>query len=99
MEIDILQENGTVLMNIAGRLDTVTASELDNAVKPYIGKCSAMVFNCEQLQYVSSAGLRVVLSTHKLLAASGGRFVLKNLNPEVKSVFDITVFSKVLVIE
>ena len=99
MEIDILQENGTVLMNIAGRLDTVTASELDNAVKPYIGKCSAMVFNCEQLQYVSSAGLRVILSTHKLLAASGGRFVLKNLNPEVKSVFDITGFSKVLVIE
>lgn len=99
MEIDILQENGTVLMNIAGRLDTVTASELDNAVKPYIGKCSAMVFNCGQLQYVSSAGLRVVLSTHKLLAASGGRFVLKNLNPEVKSVFDITGFSKVLVIE
>ena len=99
MEIDILQENGTVLMNLAGRLDTVTASELDNAVKPYIGKCSAMVFNCEQLQYVSSAGLRVILSTHKLLAASGGRFVLKNLNPEVKSVFDITGFSKVLVIE
>ena len=99
MEIDILQENGTVLMNIAGRLDTVTASELDNAVKPYIGKCSVMVFNCEKLQYVSSAGLRVVLSTHKLLAASGGRFVLKNLNPEVKSVFDITGFSKVLVIE
>jgi anti-anti-sigma factor len=58
-----------------------------------------MVFNCEKLQYVSSAGLRVVLSTHKLLAASGGRFVLKNLNPEVKSVFDITGFSKVLVIE
>jgi anti-anti-sigma factor len=99
MEIDNLQENGTVLMHIAGRLDTVTASELDNAVKPYIGKCSAMVFNCEKLQYVSSAGLRVVLSTHKLLAASGGRFVLKNLNPEVKSVFDITGFSKVLVIE
>lgn len=99
MEIDILQENGTVLMSIAGRLDTVTASELDNAVKPYIGKCSGMVFNCEKLQYVSSAGLRVVLSTHKLLAASGGRFVLKNLNPEVKSVFDITGFSKVLVIE
>jgi anti-anti-sigma factor len=58
-----------------------------------------MVFNCGKLQYVSSAGIRVVLSTHKLMAASGGRFVLKNLNQEVKSVFDITGLSKVLVIE
>lgn len=99
MEIAVLQENGTVIMNIAGRLDTVTASELENAVKPYIGKCSDMVFNCGKLQYVSSAGIRVVLSTHKLMAASGGRFVLKNLNQEVKSVFDITGLSKVLDIE
>lgn len=99
MEIVISQENGTVVLDIAGRLDTVTASELDNAVKPYIGKCEILVFNCEKLQYVSSAGLRVVLSTHKQVTASGGRFIVRNLNPEVKSVFDLTGFSRVLVIE
>ena len=99
MEITILQDNGTVTVNIEGRLDTVTASELDNAVKPHIGQCTVLTFNCEKLQYVSSAGLRVVLSTHKLVVAAGGRFTLKNLNSEVKSVFDLTGFSKVLVIE
>lgn len=99
MEITILQDNGTVTVNIEGRLDTVTASELDNAVKPHIGQCAVLTFNCEKLQYVSSAGLRVVLSTHKLVVAAGGRFTLKNLNSEVKSVFDLTGFSKVLVIE
>lgn len=99
MEINVLQDNGSVVMDIAGRLDTVTASELDNAVKPHIGKCEVLTFNCEKLQYVSSAGLRVVLSTHKQVVASGGRFIVRNLNPEVKSVFDLTGFSKVLAIE
>ncbi len=99
MEITVLKENDTVTMNIAGRLDTITASELENAVKPYIGKCTALVFNCEQLQYVSSAGLRVVLSTHKQIATSGGNFSLKGLIPEVKSVFDLTGFSRILTIE
>ena len=99
MEITVLQDNGTVTINIAGRLDTITASELDNAVKPYIGKCPVLTFNCEKLQYVSSAGLRVVLATHKQVVAAGGNFTLKNLNQEVKSVFDLTGFSKVLVFE
>ena len=99
MEITILQDNGTVTINIAGRLDTITASELDNAVKPYIGKCPVLTFNCEKLQYVSSAGLRVVLTTHKQVVAAGGRLIVKNLNKEVKSVFDLAGFSKILVIE
>ena len=99
MEITILQENDTVTVNIEGRLDTVTAPELENAVKPNIGKSAVMVFNCENIQYVSSAGLRVVLSTYKLVAAAGGRFIVKNLNPEVKSVFDLTGFSRVLEIQ
>ena len=99
MEITILQENGTVTVNIEGRLDTVTAPELENAVKPNIGQSAVLVFNCEKLQYVSSAGLRVVLSTYKQVAAAGGRFIVKNLNPEVKSVFDLTGFSRVLEIQ
>lgn len=99
MEIVILQENDTITVNIEGRLDTVTAPELENAVKPNIGKSAVLVFNCDKLQYVSSAGLRVVLSTYKQVAAAGGRFIVKNLNSEVKSVFDLTGFSKILVIE
>ena len=99
MEITILRDNCNVIINIAGRLDTVTASQLDNAVKPHIGECAVLIFNCEKLQYVSSAGLRVVHFTHKQVVAAGGRLIVKNLNTEVKSVFDLAGFSKILVIE
>ena len=99
MEITILQENGMAIVNIVGRLDTVTSPELDKAVKPLIDVGATVVFNCEKMEYVSSSGLRVVLSTHKQLAAVGGRFIVRNLNPEVRSVFDLTGFSRMLDIE
>ena len=99
MEITILQENGATIVNIVDRLDTVTAPELDKAVKPLIELGATVVFNCEKMEYVSSSGLRVVLSTHKQLAAAGGRFIVRNLNPEVRSVFDLTGFSRLLTIE
>ena len=96
MEINIIKENETSVVAIAGRLDTVTAPELEAAVKPYINNGVSIVFDCDKLEYISSAGLRVVLSTHKLLAACAGQFAIRNLNAEVKSVFDITGFSKIL---
>lgn len=99
MEITIIQENGTTTVNIAGRLDTVTSPELDKAVKPHIGTGASIVFDCDKMVYVSSSGLRVVLATHKQVTAAGGRFMVKNLNAEVKSVFDLTGFSRILAIE
>lgn len=96
MEIEILQENGTVTVNIAGRVDTVTAPELEKGVKPYIGEGVEMVFNCGKMDYISSSGLRVVLATHKQVTATGGKFMVTNLNAEVKSVFDLTGFSRII---
>ena len=99
MEITILQENGATIVNIIGRLDTVTSPELDIAVKPLIVMGTTIIFDCEKMEYVSSSGLRVVLSTFKQLTAVGGRFVVRNLNKEVRSVFDLTGFSRLLNIE
>lgn len=99
MELTILQENGATIVNIAGRLDTVTSPELDKAVKPLIALGATIIFDCEKMEYVSSSGLRVVLSTHKQLAAVGGSFIVRNLNNEVRSVFDLTGFSRLLNIE
>ena len=99
MDISILQENGATIVNIVGRLDTLTSPRLEQAVKPLIDLGATVVFNCEQMEYVSSSGLRVVLSTHKQLAAVGGRFIVRNLNNEVRSVFDLTGFSRLLTIE
>ena len=99
MDITIVQENGASIVYIVGRLDTVTAPELDKAVKPLIDLGATVVFDCEKMEYVSSSGLRVVLSTHKQLAAAGGRFIVRKLNQEVRSVFDLTGFSRLLTIE
>ena len=99
MEINILKENETSVVVIEGRVDTVTSPELESAVKPLINMGASVVFECKKLEYISSAGLRVVLATHKQLTACAGKFAIRHLNREVKSVFDITGFSKILNIE
>ena len=99
MEIKILEQSGAKIVNICGRLDTVTSPELEKSVTPLIEVGKTIVFDCEKMEYISSAGLRVVLSTHKQCAASGGRFILRNLTAEVRSVFDMTGFSRLLTIE
>ena len=99
MEINILKENETSIVVIEGRVDTVTSPDLESAVKPLINMGASVVFECEKLEYISSAGLRVVLATHKQLTACAGKFAIRHLNREVKSVFDITGFSKILNIE
>jgi anti-anti-sigma factor len=99
MNITILEESGTTIVGIEGRLDTVTAPELDKAVMPLIKLGATIVFDCEKMDYVSSSGLRVILSTYKQLAAVGGKFTIRNLNKEVQSVFDLTGFSRLLNIE
>lgn len=99
MDINVIEENGAKIVNIIGRLDTVTSPNLEKAVNPLIELGQTIIFNCEKMEYISSAGLRVVLSTHKQCAASGGRFIVRNLTTEVKSVFDMTGFSRLLNIE
>lgn len=99
MEIIVIEQSGAKVVNINGRLDTVTSPDLEKAVNPLIGVGQTIVFNCENMEYISSAGLRVVLSTHKQCTASGGRLIVRNLTTEVKSVFDMTGFSRLLNIE
>ena len=99
MEIKILEQSGAKIVNICGRLDTVTSPELEKSVTPLIEVGKTIVFDCEKMEYISSAGLRVVLSTHKQCAASGGRFILRTITAEVRSVFDMTGFSRLLTIE
>ena len=99
MKITVLKEKETSVLEIEGRVDTVTAAELESAVKQYISMGASIVFECEGLEYISSAGLRVVLTTHKNITAKGGRFIIHNLNNEVRSVFDMTGFSRILTIE
>ena len=100
MVVDILNEGNVKVVVIEGRLDTVTAPELEKSIAPLLAERSvSVVFECKGLEYISSSGLRVVLSSYKAVLANGGRFVLRNLTKEVRSVFDLTGFSRIMTIE
>ena len=91
--------NGTEL-NIAldGRLDTVTAPQLD-AELVGLDSVTKLVINMEHLSYVSSAGLRVLLNAQKRLEKSGGSMVITHANDEIMEIFEITGFDEILTIE
>ena len=91
--------NGTAL-NIAleGRLDTTTAPELEQVLKESLDSATALTLDFSALDYISSAGLRVLLSAHKTMSKKGG-MVVKNVNEIVSEVFDVTGFADILNIE
>ena len=100
MEVKILDQNGEKVVVIEGRVDTVTASDLEMKVSPiWAIPAITLVFDCEKLEYLSSSGLRIILSAHKQVTAKGGKFILRNLTREVRSVIDLTGFSRILTIE
>ena len=100
MEVNILEQNNEKVVAIEGRVDTVTAPELEMKVSPiWTIPAITLVFDCEKLEYLSSSGLRVILSTHKKVTAKGGKFILRNLTREIRSVIDLTGFSRILTIQ
>lgn len=100
MKVEITQTDNKVMVCIAGRLDTVTSSEFEKSLAPYFAMNGIdLQLDCNEMEYISSAGLRVVLTTHKNITSKGGKLILSNLNKEVRSVFDMTGFSRILTIE
>jgi anti-anti-sigma factor len=100
MKVEISQIDNQVMVSIEGRLDTVTSSEFEKTVSPYFTTPAIeLVLDCAAMEYISSAGLRVVLMAHKSITAKGGKFIIRNLNNEVRSVFDMTGFSRILTIQ
>ena len=91
--------NGTTL-EIApeGRLDTMTAPELEAELNQSLEGADSLVMDFGKLEYISSAGLRVLLSAHKTMSAKGGMKVA-HVNEIVQEVFDVTGFSDILTIE
>ena len=95
MKIDFSKSNCELNVALDGRLDTVSAPELESfLVENYDGKCS-LVIDCERLSYVSSAGLRVLLATQK---KTKGSMKLVKVCESVMEVFEMTGFADILVI-
>ena len=90
---------GTVLtIALEGRLDTTTSPDLEETLAASLGGVTALVFDFTKLDYLSSAGLRVLLSAQKRMNRQGS-MKLVHVNDAVKEVFDITGFADFLTIE
>ena len=85
-------------LKIIGRLDTTTAPELEAAIDACAADIKELVLDCSALEYVSSAGLRVILKAQKLMSEQG-ELKLTNVNETIMEVFDITGFADILTIE
>ena len=91
--------NGTELtVKVTGRLDTTTAPELEAEVMGAISGVTKLVLNFEALEYLSSAGLRVLLQAQKTMNKQG-EMVVRNVNETISEIFEVTGFSDVLTIE
>lgn len=98
MQITKTLEGTNLNVALDGRLDTMTAPELEAQIKDDLATIESMSIDLAKLEYVSSAGLRVILSIHKALAGKGG-LVVKNPNETVSEVFEVTGFTDILTIE
>ncbi len=99
--MDIVKEkNGSrLVIRLSGRLETTTAPALQEVVDSELQDVTALEIDMAQLEYVSSAGLRVLLSATKKLNKSHGTMVVKNVNAEIMDVFKITGFNEILTIQ
>ena len=98
MTIEIKKTAKETIIEVAGRLDTITAPALDKTINEQIGDTKNLILDVKGMEYISSAGLRVLLSAQKKMQKIGSMKVM-NVCPEVMDVFEMTGFADILVIE
>ena len=98
MTITKTQNGGDLTVALAGRLDTMTSPQLEKELQQSMPGAQTLTMDFTELEYISSAGLRVLLSAHKAMSAKGGMKVT-HINDVVQEVFEVTGFSDILNIE
>lgn len=98
MTIEIKKNNQQTIIEITGRLDTTTAPTLEKTINDDIGGTTNLILDLKGLDYISSAGLRVLLGAQKKMQKIGTMKVI-NVTEQVMEVFEITGFADILVIE
>jgi anti-anti-sigma factor len=99
MDIKITQQENKTIVVLNGRIDTSNADQFQQDVAPLMeGENPDIEIDCTDMSYTSSQGLRIFLMLQKSVMARGGKMVMRNMNPQVKEVFDITGFSNIITI-
>lgn len=96
MNVTIQEQDGNMVANLVGSLDTAAAAETEKAMSPlYDVEGKDIIIDCTDLEYISSAGLRIFLGILQNAEDKGGHVYIKGLNDKVRSIFTITGFSNI----
>ena len=98
MTIGKKQEGTKLTISLKGRLDTITSPQLEGELRDALNGIDELVFDMIDLEYISSAGLRVLLSTQKTMSRQGS-MTIRNANPDIMDIFEVTGFIDILTIE
>ena len=99
MKVTINKQNEKTFVTLDGRIDSTNADEFQRDIDPLMeGDNPDIDIDCTDMTYTSSQGLRVFLLLEKSVLARNGEMVMRNMNPRVKEVFDITGFSNIITI-
>lgn len=99
MEINVQTNGAEMVVSLDGRLDTNTAPALEEKLGTQLESVDSLILDLEKLRYISSAGLRILLSTQKKMNAKKGKMVLKHVNEMNMEVFEVTGFLDILTVE
>ena len=97
MKIDKLQNEMELTLSLSGRLDTTSAPQFEAELKKSMDGINSLIMDFAELEYISSAGLRVLLSAQKVMNKQG-KMVINNVNESILEVFEITGFIDILTI-
>lgn len=98
MNINKTNHDSTLKIALEGRLDTATAPQLEEELNQSIADNTELILDFAKLEYISSAGLRVLLTAQKIMNKQG-RMVIQNVNDVITEVFEVTGFADILTIE
>ena len=100
LNIEKKLENGALFIALEGELDTLSSPDFEAVLEPLLADADSITIDFEKLEYISSAGLRVLLSAEQAMEEKGAEQVkIVNLNDTIRNIFDITGFSDILSLE
>lgn len=98
MTVNKVKEGNVLTLTVEGRVDTTTAPELETVVKAETSDVTKLIMDVTAMEYISSAGLRVLLSAQKIMNKQG-EMIVRGANESVREIFEVTGFSDILTIE
>ena len=99
MEVKFNKQDSTLTVAISGNIDTVTAPELDAKIQENLSGIKDLILDFAAVDYISSAGLRVILMANQQMEDVDGNMTVKNVNEDVRDVFEMTGFDSLLNLE